>query len=106
MTIHEKANKIGIYVWKKAFEKIYSKEADFKEKEKKNLFHHSQTILYFFQLQHEGALNFTDTCDKNDTIDLLNLIRCSSCKHDQNNDKVNAVMTSLRALFMNFHKSM
>ena len=48
--------------------------------------------------------NFFEICQKSDVVG-IKVIGGFCYKHDQNNDKVFAVMNSLRALFINFQKS-
>ena len=56
------------------------------------------------QLQLKGKPKFIETCDKNNIIVLLKLIRDFCCKHEQSANKVYALMKSLRALIINFQK--
>ena len=79
-----------MFVWKKTFEKAYNIEAQFEKR--RCISYHSWSMLAITQIK------------KNDIFELLKLIRGFCCKHNQNNDKVYALMNSLRALFINFQK--
>ena len=54
--------------------------------------------------QLEGGKGFEKICKENDVVELLKLIWGLSYSHDQNNDKTNAILNSLRALFVNYQK--
>ena len=45
---------------------------------------------------------FKETCEKNDAIELFQIIHSFCGKHDINNNKYYAIFNSLRALFINF----
>ena len=55
--------------------------------------------------QLEGGKGFKTICKENDVVELLKLIQGFSCHHDQNNDKIYAVLNSLRAFFVNYQRN-
>ena len=95
---------MDICVRKKDYELVDSQKADFTEKEKRVfpiiLDQRSPSLKSLL----EGAKSFQETCEKNDVVELLKIVRSICCKHDENNEKFNAVFNSLRALFINFQK--
>ena len=96
-TTQEKIDEMDIYMWKKDYKLV--------EKEKRVFPSILDQCSPSPRSQLEGAETFEATQEKNDIIELLELIRGFSCKHDQNNDKFYAVFNSLQALFINFQKN-
>ena len=104
-TRQEKIDELDIYVWKKDYELVHNRKAEFIEKEKRVFLIILDQCLPSLRSQLEGAKTFEETKEKNDIVELLKLIRDFCCKHHQNNDKFYAFFNSIRALFINFQKN-
>ena len=104
ITMQEKIDEMGIYIWKKEYELVHNKKADFTKKEKQVLPIILDQCSPSLRPQLEGAKTFEEA-QKNDIVELLKLIRGFCCKHNQNDKRFCAVFNSLQGLFINFQNN-
>ena len=100
----EKIDKMNIYIWKNNCQLVYRQNATFTKK-KKSVPNHIRPMLILIEITAKRSQNIGETCERNDIVELLKLIRGFSCRHDQNNDWYNAVFNNLQAPFINFQKN-
>ena len=67
--------------------------------------YHIVTMFYVIEITTRGWKRFERTCKENNVVNLLTLFCSFFYEYDQNNDKIYAVLNSIRALFANYQKS-
>ena len=92
-------------MWTKDYKLVHSRRAEFTKKEKWVFPMILDQCLPSLRSQLEGTKMFEEARKKNDIVELLKHIRGFYCKHDQNNDRFDAVFNSIQALFINFEKN-
>ena len=71
----EKIDKMDMYIWKKDYELLHKRKTDFIENEKRVFPIILNQCSPSLKSQLEGAKIFEETCEKNDVMELLKLIR-------------------------------